>query len=161
MFTRCVAQLGCLRVIGTIEAKGRPEQRITDYVYDAANRIEQVIRRGDAVTEEAVTQYDYDDVGRLTQVTDPEAGITRFEDFDATGNARRRIDAATKTWLSQLRHGWEKVEHDSQTTSRKFATASPLPVGHASTLGWRLQYICVGWVSPGVLSIREALCIPS
>ncbi|MBD8528295.1 RHS repeat-associated core domain-containing protein, partial [Pseudomarimonas arenosa] len=73
-------------------------ERRTRYAYDAQNRLTSITTEADADTAAASTGYAYDAAGNITKITDAEAGETRFEDFDALGNARTRIDARGKRW---------------------------------------------------------------
>jgi len=86
--------------IQQIEAKGSPQARITTWTYTPRGQIASRTREADAHSEAATTRYQYDDKGNLTQITDPEGGITRFQDFDALGNPRTRIDPRGNTWSS-------------------------------------------------------------
>jgi RHS repeat-associated protein len=132
----------------TIEARGTPVQRITDYEYEEG-RLKRLIRRGDAVTAEAVTEYDFDAVGNVRRIIDPELGETTFEDFDAMGNARVRIDARGKRWISTLDHAGNLIsqtdplnhttrfEHDD--AGRRVKTIHPEVDGITATTEYRFD----------------------
>ncbi|MFN2186396.1 MAG: hypothetical protein ACK2UU_20635, partial [Anaerolineae bacterium] len=89
------------------EAKGTPQQRITEYRYNADGlRIEKKVL-ADAVSEEAVTSYGYDAQGNLNRITDPELttptepekGVTSFT-HNIRGEVLTRTDPNAKTWIN-------------------------------------------------------------
>jgi len=82
----------------SIEAKGTPAERRMRYAYNPDGRVISMTIEADASTPAATTTYDYDTAGNVIQIIDAEAGETRFEDFDAMGNARTRIDPRGKRW---------------------------------------------------------------
>jgi RHS repeat-associated protein len=84
----------------TTEAQGTPAERQTAYAYDAQGRLVSMTTEADADTAAATTTYEYDAAGNLIRITDAENGVARFEDFDALGNARTRIDARNQRWTS-------------------------------------------------------------
>jgi len=84
-------------LIKTVEALGLPEQRSTEYSYDASGQLVSMTRKGDANTADAVTQYAYDNNGNVTQVTDPEGGVTRYT-YDVMGNVLTLTDPRGNVW---------------------------------------------------------------
>jgi RHS repeat-associated protein len=85
------------------EAQGTPAERVTTYGYDGQGRLVSMTTEADADTAAATTSYEYDAAGNLIKITDAENGVARFEDFedfDAMGNARTRIDARNQRWTS-------------------------------------------------------------
>ena len=79
------------------EAFGLPEQRITEYTYDAyGNRLTQK-RLGDTQTQEALTRYEYDNYGNVTAIVDPENYRSEFT-YSAMGNSLIKKDARGKLW---------------------------------------------------------------
>lgn len=84
-------------LIRVTEAVGRPEQRVTEYTYDAYGNRTSAKRLGNAVTAEAVTSYTYDDKGNVLSVTDPEGNKTQYT-YDAASNLVIFQDARGKNW---------------------------------------------------------------
>ncbi|WP_456417905.1 hypothetical protein, partial [Thiolapillus sp.] len=86
--------------IEQIEAKGTPDERRTTWTYTPAGQIASRTRHHSDPAQSVTTSYQYDSKGNLTQISGPEGGITRYQDFDALGNARTRIDPRGHTWTS-------------------------------------------------------------
>jgi RHS repeat-associated protein len=105
------------------EAKGSPAERVTTYAYDAQGRLVSMTTEADANTAAATTTYAYDDAGNLIRITDAENGVARFEDFDAMGNARTRIDARNQRWTSTYDEAGNLLSQTdplSHTTSHQY-----------------------------------------
>ena len=97
---------------GNVEAVTDPKGRVTDYGYDALNRLDQELApwvRGtrpetgygydvhDRLTRVRdarlnTTAYEYDDLGNLLSEDSPDAGLTTYT-HDAAGNVKTRTDA--------------------------------------------------------------------
>ncbi len=84
-------------LLKTIEALGLPEQRITEYTYDADSQRISMTRKGDANTPDAITGYKYDNDGNVITITDAEGGLTRYT-WDVMGNPLAKIDPRGKLW---------------------------------------------------------------
>jgi RHS repeat-associated protein len=119
----------------SIEAKGTPAERRMRYVYNGDGRLTQVISEADADTAAATTTYEYDSAGNVSKIIDAESGETRFEDFDAMGNARTRIDARNQRWaqtfdaagnlLSQTDPLGHTTSHEFDAVGNRIKTTFP------------------------------------
>jgi YD repeat-containing protein len=93
------------------EAVGTPEERLITYDYDNLGRMTKETKRANLSAvdpdKDAVTSYRFDNYGNTTRITDAEGNITKFEDFDAMGNARSVIDARNKVrTMEYSKQGW-------------------------------------------------------
>ncbi|MCU7937401.1 MAG: RHS domain-containing protein [Candidatus Thiodiazotropha sp. (ex Dulcina madagascariensis)] len=79
------------------EAADTPQQRITEYQYNAQNQLSQKQQLGDTDTQAAITTYTYNARGLLETVTDPEGGVTRYV-YNAQGDVTSRTDPNNHTW---------------------------------------------------------------
>jgi len=104
------------------EATGLPEQRITEYRYDAFGNRTEIKRLGDAVTQLTITAYTYDSVGNRKTRTDAEGGVETYTS-DVMGNQLTRKDALNNTWIRTY-----------DVAGRLLSIANPL--GHATTIGY-------------------------
>nr|WP_305793236.1 RHS repeat-associated core domain-containing protein [Sedimenticola hydrogenitrophicus] len=150
-----------------IEAADTPQQRITEYRYDAYGRRIESKRLADAQTAEAITTYGYDAWGNLITLTDPEGQTTTFT-HDARGQILTRTDPNNHTsqagydlagrQLSRqdpLGHtttiDYDKVGNPVTVTDaknnvtqygydiRNLRTSVTDPLGHTSTLEYQLS----------------------
>lgn len=80
------------------EAVGTPDQRITEYAYDAFGQLTSTKRLGDSRTAEAETVYTYDDFGNIATKRDPEGYTLTVLEVDALGNWERYRDPRGKVW---------------------------------------------------------------
>ena len=80
------------------EAVGTPDQRVTEYAYDAFGQLTLQKRLGDSRTTEAETVYTYDDFGNAATKRDPEGHTLTVLEVDALGNWERYRDPRGKVW---------------------------------------------------------------
>lgn len=78
-------------------AAGLPEQRVTDYIYDAFGNRLSATQRGNASVPDATVTFAYDAYGNITSETDAEGGINKYT-YDVMGNVLTQTDARGKTW---------------------------------------------------------------
>ncbi|MEX2339887.1 MAG: RHS repeat-associated core domain-containing protein [Aquisalimonadaceae bacterium] len=85
----------------TTEAAGLPEQRITEYGYDAFGNTTSIHRVGDAGTADATITLTYDAYGNLQSRTDAEGHRTDYLRHDVLGNVLEMKDARGHVWQYQ------------------------------------------------------------
>ena len=86
-------------LLKTVEALGLPEQRSTEYTYDASGQLISMTRKGDANTADATTQFAYDAYGNVSSITDAEGGITSYT-YDVMGHVLTTTDPRGNIWSS-------------------------------------------------------------
>ena len=84
-------------LVRQVETSGTPDERVTEFTYDAdSNRLTEK-NLGDASTPEATTTMAYDEFGNRVSVTDTEGNLTTFT-YDIMGNVLTKTDAKGKIW---------------------------------------------------------------
>jgi RHS repeat-associated protein len=66
------------------EARGYPEQRITEHQYDSYGQRTRTTLKGDTTADDIVTQWKYDDYGNVTEETNAENHTTKYT-YDVMG----------------------------------------------------------------------------
>ncbi len=85
-------------VIKMTEAVGFPEQRVTEYAYDAYGNRTLLRKVGDSVTQTAETKWTFDSFGNVKTKTDPEQNVVTYVAYDALGNLIEFKDGRGKIW---------------------------------------------------------------
>lgn len=108
------------RLTKRIEAVGLPEQRITEYTYDArGQRVSQTVK-GQSSEQDATTTWEYDAYGNVTKVTNAEGHETSYT-YHVTGMVLTRTDARNNTWTAEVNAAGQ-------------VTATSDPLGHGSSI---------------------------
>ncbi len=85
-------------LVSKTDAVGTEAERTTQYTYDDDNQLLTATVEADADTEAAAATLTYYDNGNIESITDPEGNVTRFLEYDISGNLLKVQDPRGHEW---------------------------------------------------------------
>jgi RHS repeat-associated protein len=148
------------RLVTVTDALGQ----VTNYRYDAADRISQVVQTDPKTSATQVRTWEYDTFGRMTALVQPESGRTEYSEFTAQSNPTRTIFGAGSGSPRGLTTSYDElgrvtaVVSDDGTVNQVFTYdeggSDALANGKLTSAGANGVVRVLGYAGPGGLNGR-------